>query len=970
MPDLALPDEIVQWIRQQNWGKHHLKWHTTRQWDRLDPASRDWAVRQGWRRAAHQEGADENGFDFLMMHRAMVELLRAQFPGQSALFEGWKTPPVKPDDPNDPLPNGASTPMPKVYVDAIKKLDKTPEAFASQDELGRFIETRARPTPPDPFATSTDKGSGIHNFLHNRFSDDSSPIDLGNPLVNLENARFWRLHGWIDGRWSAYRKAKGLLDIDPTYQARLADEKMHMTAHVAHHAMSSAGPALAGSEPVPATILHPFRESPAAQFQRLMSAPRIGTPDDLRDFLQGALRLELFTIPLYLAAWWSIRPGKAPKPAGELRTVALQEMLHMGLACNLLVAVGGKPTVNGAGVAPLYPDVIPGIIDSAVYSIEALSRPQLKKFLAIEMPQGGAIPPDAVAGPSLGPVAKTIGDFYDMISEALVRLGPQISNNGALVAAGQRAADLGEAGSLFVIRQIGDPANPAPDSALYAIKLIKEQGEGTDKTRGAVDFDGELAHFYRFQQIDLGIRFDRQADGKFAPVPDPSYQVPPADAIFPMAQVPPGGYPGVAAVDDFDRAYSGMLDKLQEAWAKDSDDALSDAISLMFTLGGKARKAMGQGTYGPDFRYLPPPPAAAGAGAALAAAPAPPAIPAVPGYARIKQILDDAVQGNAIGGHGPFWRTLTRDQFVAKSVFGRKLIAVEADGSFDPDASNLVKALEGRPPFGSDLNPPPPGAMIERMPVGFPTVPDDRIQEIRAWITAGCPAQPVAAGGLPPLVDETGGGPADPAQHIAFWHDFDNWAMFQASDEVREDINTFFGVADAWFAAARDAIQLPAWDAAVADPAVRAAIGRLEARQRQTVIAHYGQPVPLLTLLDSFERFGNGSLPPDADRSQDPQHQMNGAIMWFYWSTFVDACLRIKPADANPIPADFWRAMARGVMLGLLNDGIFRANRYTVKGFTADDAGKQKMRDYVRKTAPDTLPNELARRFSESGLGA
>src|SRR5207244_1857896 len=81
----------------------------------------------------------------------------------------------------------------------------------------------------------------------------------------------------------------------------------------------------------------------------------------------------------------------------------------------------------------------------------------------------------------------------------------------------------------------------------------------------------------------------------------------------------------------------------------------------------------------------------------------------VPGYGRIKQILDDAVQGQNIGKHGPFWRALTRDQFVSFSVFGRKVIASRPDGAFDPDESNLVKALEGRAPFGADRTPPPPG---------------------------------------------------------------------------------------------------------------------------------------------------------------------------------------------------------------------------------------------------------------------
>ena len=609
MVEPVLPDDIVQWMRQNNWGMHHLEWHTTRQWDRLDQASRSWAARRGWRRAKVQEGEPGNGFEFLAMHRVMLELLREAFPKQADLSKGWASPPTRPDDPDDPLPHGGMTPVPKNYLDAITKLQKTPGSFSSDDDIGLYIETRARPTPGQPFAVSSDPSTGIHNFLHNRFSDDGSPVDMGNPLINLENARFWRLHGWIDQCWTDYHAAEGFSPTNANLRAAIDAEKAHLMAHAAHAGMVAAAPPMAaGADPIPATILNPFRESPAAQFRRLMATTvRIETPDELRDFCQAAVRLELFTLPLYLAAMWSIKPGMAPKPYGEIKTVALQEMLHMALMCNLLIAIGRKPKINGAEVVPIYPDVLPGIIDSDVYSIEALSRSQLKKFLAIEQPQHDAIPPDATAGPAPAPppVAKTIGDFYDLISDALARLSPKISTNGKLITAGQRVADFSDGSSLFVIREIGDPARPEPETALYAVKLIKEQGEGTQLARGAVDFDGQLAHYYRFQQIDLGIRFDQQPDLKFKPVPDPSYGLPAPDAIFPMAQVPPKGYPGVKVVEDFDRVYSDMLDKLQEAWETDSDAALTDAIGLMSALRGKAQAAMRQGSFGPDFRYLP-----------------------------------------------------------------------------------------------------------------------------------------------------------------------------------------------------------------------------------------------------------------------------------------------------------------------------------------------------------------------------
>lgn len=333
-------------------------------------------------------------------------------------------------------------------------------------------------------------------------------------------------------------------------------------------------------------------------------------------------------------------------------------------------------------------------------------------------------------------------------------------------------------------------------------------------------------------------------------------------------------------------------------------------------------------------------------------------------YSDVKRILDDAVEGSSFGAHGPFWRGFTRDQFVAHSVFGFALIAVNSDGSFDPEASNLVKALEGRAPFGEDLTPRPPGALFPRMPVGFPAVPQSQIQQIRDWISAGCPD---AATEEHNLIDLAAGGPAaDPVLHNDYWRDFDNWAMFQATPQTSADINSFFGKAPLWFQFAHDAANEAAWDAAIREPEVVEAVERLEQRQRETVISHYGQPIPLLTLLDGYQRFGDDSLPSDPLRPQSPRHNMNGRSMWFFWTAFSDACLRLAPETA--IPAEFWHGMLRVQLVGLLNDGLFR-DRFPVEGFEATPEGKVAIRDHATNLDDSQLTADARARFVTSGIG-
>lgn len=228
MSDISIPQEIIDFMQQQNWGNHHLHWHVVRMWDRLSPAAQQWATQQGWRRYGVQEGEETNGLEFLAMHRVMIRTLVNKFPQHAILFEGWSSPPTDPNDTNDPLPGGATTPFNPDMQIAIDRLTTQLDGFDGEDLLGTFIETSLRPFPNTPLRRADDAASGIHNYLHGRFQDNNSPINMGDPSVNIENERFWRLHGWIDARWEAYRVVSGRSNNDPRYLKALAEAERHM----------------------------------------------------------------------------------------------------------------------------------------------------------------------------------------------------------------------------------------------------------------------------------------------------------------------------------------------------------------------------------------------------------------------------------------------------------------------------------------------------------------------------------------------------------------------------------------------------------------------------------------------------------------------------------------------------------------------------------------------------------------------
>jgi len=145
-------------------------------------------------------------------------------------------------------------------------------------------------------------------------------------------------------------------------------------------------------------------------------------------------------------------------------------------------------------------------------------------------------------------------------------------------------------------------------------------------------------------------------------------------------------------------------------------------------------------------------------------------------FDQVVQILDAAVGGaNApVGFHGPFWRHTTRDQLVAKKVFGLALITL-GNGA----GSNLIKALKGEAPFGADLPNAPPDATFNRMPSGRAPVAQTDIAFIQKWIDDGCPQDVVVT---PPAASQlqwrkTSAPPAQRHDDVWFVDPMTGWAV-------------------------------------------------------------------------------------------------------------------------------------------------------------------------------------------------
>ena len=172
----------------------------------------------------------------------------------------------------------------------------------------------------------------------------------------------------------------------------------------------------------------------------------------------------------------------------------------------------------------------------------------------------------------------SIGEFYKAIEQGLDDLHAQM---GDRLFSGDPARQITSGyyysggGSLIAITDMA--------SAKAALDLIAEQGEGT--TDAIFDSEGEIAHYYRFQQLLLGRHYQ---PGDVAGHPTGAPLAVDWEAAFPvktnatLADYPEGSEPRAAA-EAFNRTYADFLGLLTRA-LDGQPELFIEAVGGMFRI--------------------------------------------------------------------------------------------------------------------------------------------------------------------------------------------------------------------------------------------------------------------------------------------------------------------------------------------------------------------------------------------------
>lgn len=299
--------------------------------------------------------------------------------------------------------------------------------------------------------------------------------------------------------------------------------------------------------------------------------PLVRNLEWLRQALQTALELECSTLPLYLSAMFSLKVQNY-FVYNQLRSVAMEEMVHMAIAANLLASLGGTPRLTGIDLK--FPTKgLPGGIEPDLYiGLARLSRPQLLNFMRIETPEF------LLHKLGRGEAYPTISGFYREIRRAIVdnadTVRAMVKDGGS---SNQVYDDIGFDQILYV-----DGVDPL-DRILVDIEEILDQGEGasTHTLVTGSDFERETSHYARFAELFYGANYlEPEKLVELTPETEPLYFRGRAigwPVVINTLAVPSDGYAKILALDRngaavakdltaFDAGYAHTLSALDLAW--------------------------------------------------------------------------------------------------------------------------------------------------------------------------------------------------------------------------------------------------------------------------------------------------------------------------------------------------------------------------------------------------------------------
>ncbi|KJK55538.1 ferritin-like domain-containing protein [Saccharothrix sp. ST-888] len=237
--------------------------------------------------------------------------------------------------------------------------------------------------------------------------------------------------------------------------------------------------------------------------------------EQLINHLCQAAYLEMSTVPMYLYAAFSIETrGCSQWDPGMgafrlIRSIVVEEMLHLSLVRNILVALGARKKIKfyDKDFIPTYPSLMLHRWPELTLHLGPCSETLVKEvFMEFELPRQDETTNETIPEGWY----RTIGEFYKSVGERLAVLSKE---------PGKKIWRDNKPEFQYVSAYWNKDGGGGPvlvhdlKTALDALKIIVEQGEGVDPKRPSVPIDplkpipglDELPHYTKFKRIADGV---------------------------------------------------------------------------------------------------------------------------------------------------------------------------------------------------------------------------------------------------------------------------------------------------------------------------------------------------------------------------------------------------------------------------------------------------------------------------------
>ncbi len=246
--DATVQPEVIAWMEKNIWQEAHFIWHQVRRCggfggpggNSLDPCTFTEMLPE-----ENECEGPQDGYEFLVMHRHMMQSLKQLWPEHTEQFAGWSEFPTREQYP------AILRPYFRDWSDAVRREAALADGI---DQMTREQVLAQWPTEGH-FGQWIQCGSirggiaanSLHGALHfNGFPPNNQAHSVANQRRNLDSYIFWKLHGWIDTVWEKYRTATGLTPSDPQLKSELVAQCKEM-----HFWAEKIDPSIAEPEPEP-----------------------------------------------------------------------------------------------------------------------------------------------------------------------------------------------------------------------------------------------------------------------------------------------------------------------------------------------------------------------------------------------------------------------------------------------------------------------------------------------------------------------------------------------------------------------------------------------------------------------------------------------------------------------------------------------------------------------------------------------